>query len=267
MNTPTDRTPSFSNVNTAGRVLAAVDASTYAPSVAAFAGWAASKLGAELELVHTIDRETGTGRPDLSGNLSLGSQEELLAELAELDERRGRVAQAHGRTLLEQLRDDVAQTHGVTARVLQRHGALVDALLELEPDVRLFVIGKRGEHADFAKGHLGSNLERVVRAVHRPVLVAARAFCPIERFLIAYDGSPTTRACVEMVAASPLLHGTDCEVLMVGADDEANRRELAWAVRWSVWPRPASIHRHGSSTAHPTPSSPTMSSAMASTCW
>src|SRR3546814_2696673 len=86
----TNPTVSLSNVNTAGRVLAAVDASTYAPSVAALAGWAASKLGAELELIHTIDREVGTGRADLSGNLSLGSQEALLAELADLDERRDR---------------------------------------------------------------------------------------------------------------------------------------------------------------------------------
>ncbi|MGH8084589.1 MAG: universal stress protein [Lysobacter sp.] len=228
--TTTDPIASPSNVNTAGRVLAAVDASTYAPSVAALAGWAASRLEAELELIHTIDRESGTARSDLSGNLSLGSQEELLAELADLDERRARLAREHGQTLLEQLRDEVTQAHGVNARVLQRHGALVDALLDLEPEVRLFVIGKRGEHADFAKGHLGSNLERVVRAVRRPVLVAARAFRPIQRFLIAYDGSPTTRACVEMVAASPLLHGIGCEVLMVGADDDANRRELAWAV-------------------------------------
>lgn len=230
MNTPNEPTPSPSNVNTAGCVLAAIDASTYAPSVAALAGWAASRLNAQLELMHAIDRDNGTGRQDLSGNLSLGSQEELLAELADLDERRARLAREHGQALLDHLRDDVAQAHGVTASVRQRHGALVESLLELEPAVRLFVIGKRGEHADFAKGHLGSNLERVVRAVRRPVLVASRAFRPIERFLIAYDGSPTTRACVEMVAASPLLHGTDCEVLMVGADDESNRRELAWAV-------------------------------------
>ena len=32
---------------------------------------------------------------------------------------------------------------------------------------------KRGEAADFAKGHLGSNLERIVRGTSVPVLVAA----------------------------------------------------------------------------------------------
>ena len=51
-----------------------------------------------------------------------------------------------------------------------------------ETDAALIVIGKRGEGADFAKLHLGSNLERVVRAMHKPVLVASRAFKPVERF-------------------------------------------------------------------------------------
>jgi nucleotide-binding universal stress UspA family protein len=95
--------------------------------------------------------------------------------------------------------------------------------------VRLFVIGKRGEHADFARGHLGSNLERVKRAVHRPVLIAARAFRPIQRFMIAFDGSETTRKCVDVVCASPLLAGLDCHVLMVGSDTPERRAQLRWA--------------------------------------
>jgi len=50
-----------------------------------------------------------------------------------------------------------------------RHGDLVEELALLEHEADLIVIGKRGEAADFAKLHLGSNLERVVRASARPV--------------------------------------------------------------------------------------------------
>lgn len=217
-------------INAEGRVLAAIDASPYAPSVAALAGWAAARLGVELEFMHAIDRTVGTGKRDLSGSLSLGTQETLLAELTELDEQRGKLAQASGRALLEQLQADVAASQGVGASVRQRHGELVDTLLELEPQVRLFVLGKHGEHADLAKRHLGSNLERVIRAVHRPVLVASGSLRPIDRFLIAFDGSATTRKCLEMVAISPLLRGAECHLVMVGVDDEARRRELAWAI-------------------------------------
>ena len=90
--------------------------------------------------------------------------------------------------------------------------------------------GKRGEHADFAKGHLGSQLERVVRAVHRPLLVASRSYTEIERVLIAFDGSATTRKGVEMVAASPLFSGLDIRVLTVGATNATNEAALRWAL-------------------------------------
>lgn len=212
-----------------GKVLAALDASSYAGSVATIAAWAASRLGAELEFIHAIDRAATAPTADLSGSLELDAQEELLAELATLDEQRARLAQRRGRALLEKLRDEVAEAHGVAARIVQRHGALVETLVEMEGEARLFVIGKRGEHADLAKAHLGSNLERVVRAVHRPVLVAARAYRDVRRFAIAFDGSPTTRACVEMVAQSPLLRGAECHLVLAGADTEAHRQDLAWA--------------------------------------
>lgn len=211
-----------------GRVLAAIDASVYAASVAEHAAWAASRLGAPLELMHTIERSTKPADSDLSGNLVLGDREELLARLADLDEQRGKLAQEQGRLLLDQAKAH-AVAHGVAADTRQRHGGLVDTLLDLEPGVRLFVLGKRGEHADFAKGHLGSNLERVMRAVHRPVLVAARAFRPVHRFLIAFDGSATTRKCVEMVCASPLLKDLECHVLLAGEANAANQSALDWA--------------------------------------
>lgn len=216
-------------INAEGRVLAAVDSSVYAPHVAELAGWAAARLGAALELVHAIDRNAATAPADLSGSLSFGAQESLLAELAALDEKRSKLAQAHSWTLLEQLQTKVLGAHAVNASLVQRHGALVDVLLDLEPQVRLFVIGARGEHAGAAPEHLGSNLERVVRAVHRPVLVSSGELARIERFLIAYDGSATTRKCVEMVALSPLLRGLECHLLLVGCEDAQRRVDLTWA--------------------------------------
>lgn len=214
-----------------GRVLAAIDASVYARSVAELAAWAALRLAAPLELLHTIERGAKPPTADLSGNLSLGGQEDLLAQLADLDEQRARLAQEQGRVLLEQSRAHLAQACGVEAQVRQRHGDLADSLLALEPDVRVFAVGKRGEHANFDTGRLGGQLEHVLRAVHRPVLVASRAFKPPQRFLIAFDGGATTRRCVEMVCASPLLKGLACDLLMVGDPGQtALHEQLAWAV-------------------------------------
>lgn len=213
-----------------GRVLAAIDPSVYATSVGEHAAWAATRLAAPLELMHAIDRRHGEppARADLSGQLALGDGEALLQQLAELDQQRSRLALEQGRLLLEQLRTRIA-TDGLAIEIRQRHSELLEALLDLEAEVRLFVLGKRGEHADFARGHLGSNLERVVRAVHRPVLIASRAFKPPQRFLVAFDGSPTTRKCVEMICASPLLKGLQATVLLVGEDNREARERIGWA--------------------------------------
>lgn len=230
-----------------GQVLAAVDPSLYADSVADHAAWAASRLDAPVELLHVIDRRHGAGATnDLSGSLSLGAREDLLIELAELDERRGRLDQARGRALLDQAAGRL-QAAGLPASTRQRQGSLVEALLEREADVRLFVLGKRGEHADFAAGHLGSNLERVVRAVHRPVLVAARAFREPARFLVAFDGSATTRRCIALVCASPLLKGLHCDVLMVGDPDGESTQAMQWALDrlGEAGFAPSALHRPG----------------------
>lgn len=217
-------------LNVGGRVLAAVDDSVYARSVAGFAAWSAARLEAPLEFVHVIDRiRAQPAALDLSGNLSLGAREHLLAELARLDEERGRLAQEAGRLLLQQIQSSVQAEHGLAADTRLRHGSLSDTLLELEPEVRLFVIGKRGEHADFDSGHLGSQLERVVRSVHRPLLVASRAFKTPGRVLVAFDGSATTRKGVEMVAASPLFRGLDVVVLMAGDAGANEESALRWA--------------------------------------
>jgi nucleotide-binding universal stress UspA family protein len=213
-----------------GRILAALDVSVYAASVVDHAGWAASRVAAPLELLHAIERGATPATGDLSGNLTLGAREELLSSLTEIDEQRGRLAQEQGRRLLDDARTRLAAAYpGLPTTAVLRQGGLVETLLAHEHHVRLFVLGKRGEHADFARGHLGSNLERVMRAVHRPVLVAARAFRPIERFMIAFDGSPTTRKCVEMVAASPLLAGLPCVVLTVGEANDGNAGAMDWA--------------------------------------
>lgn len=212
------------------KILACIDRSAYSQSVCDHAVWSARRLGAPLEFLHVLNRRSETGGPrDLSGAIGLGSQDSLLAELALLDEQRSKLAQQHGRQMLESAVRAAREQGIASVEQRLRHGTLVDTLTELEHDVRMFVLGKRGEHADFSKLHLGSELERTVRAVHRPLLVASRQFKPIERFLIAFDGSATTRRGVEMIAASPMLQGLPCHIVMAGADTTDARGQILWA--------------------------------------
>jgi len=204
-------------------ILACTDGSIYAPSVYQYTAWAALRLNAEVRILHALEhhRERAPG-VDLSGSLGVEARAHLTEELARLEEAQSRVQLLKGKALLEdaekQLQAAGLDPDSVTA--YQRHGTLIDTIEELEPECDLVVVGKRGEHADFAKGHLGGNLQRVIRSATRPVLVAARAFTPVERFLIAFDGSPSVNKALEYIAESPLLRDLPCHMLRAGHIDE-----------------------------------------------
>lgn len=111
-----------------------------------------------------------------------------------------------------------------------RSGDLVEAMQQFEHDADLLVVGKRGEAAGLAKLHLGSNLERIVRASSKPVFVASRKFEPIKRVLIAFDGgSSITRGVNYLAGAHSAFAGLDLTILKVGncTDDAAKRVEMA----------------------------------------
>lgn len=205
-------------------ILACTDGSIYSSSVYQHAAWAAHRLSAGVELLHVLDhhRERASG-VDLSGSIGFDASEHLTEQLSLLEEAQGRVARLKGKAILDNACQQL-EAAGVTEVTLtHRHGALVETLEELELRCDLVVIGKRGEQADFAKGHLGSNLQRVIRTAVRPVLVAARAFQPIDRYLIAYDGGVSVTKAVEYVRTSPLLKGATGHILRAGDIDDKAR--------------------------------------------
>jgi len=207
-----------------GRIIACIDGAGYTAAVCDYAAWVAMRLNAPLELLHVLVRDADA-RLDASGSIGLGAQEALLEELAALDARRSALAREHGRQILEGGRRRVMSMgmHDVATR--QRSGELVEALAEIEPETRLFVLGRHDDGGRPRRFLLDHDLESAVRALQRPMLVAAAPFTPPRRFLIAFDGSATGRGMVEKVAESPLLQGLDGVVAMVGGEASA----LRWA--------------------------------------
>lgn len=212
-------------------VLACIDGSSYAPAVCDASAWAALRLEAPLSFLHVLSKVEQPRRADLSGSIGLGARETLLEELAELDAQRGKLAQEHGRQILAAAKERARNAGVDSPEVLQRHGGLVETLNELEGGIRLLVLGRRGEAADVAKEHLGSHLERVIRAMSRPILVTTGEFRAPRRIMLAFDGSASTRKGVDMVAASPLFKGLPCHLVMVGADTAEARAQLEHARR------------------------------------
>ena len=208
------------------RIIAFVDGSIYSASVCEHAAWAASRTGWVVEILHVLGRREGAAKSDLSGSIALGARTALLEELAALDAQRAKLVSHRGRAILEDARAIVDRAGVPEIATRLRQGDIVDTLAEQEAGAELVLIGKRGEAADFAKGHLGSNLERIVRASHRPILVASRAFRPISRMLVAWDGGASAMRAVDHIARSPLYQGLAVTVATVASPSDAVRKGL-----------------------------------------
>ncbi|MDP3799451.1 MAG: universal stress protein [Polaromonas sp.] len=212
------------------KVIACVDGAAYTANVCDYATWAAQRLAVPLEFLHVLDRHPERAPvTDYSGSIGLGTQESLLQELGALDEKRSTLAQRHGRELLDGLVARAKEAGLAAVESRQRHGSLVEALLDLEAESRLFVLGQHHHAEQGVKLHLDHNVERAIRSVQRPVLVARANYLEPKRFVIAFDGSPTGRKMVATVASSPLLKGLRCDVVMAGETTAEVQNQLAWA--------------------------------------
>lgn len=210
------------------KVYACIDGLANTTAVIDWAAWSAQRLDAPLEFLHVIERHPERAAvSDYSGAIGLGAQESLLHELSRLDEQRSKLAQDAGRTLLAGARERAAAVGLTRLDTRLRHGELVENVMELEGDARLFVLGEHYQATQASKIHLDHRVERVIRSVKRPVLVATGAqFVAPERFVIAFDGSATARTTVETVARSPMLMGLPVLLAMAGVESALARRQL-----------------------------------------
>ncbi len=202
-------------------LLCCTDGSIYAEGVYDHTAWAARRSGAGVLVLHTIEPNAGkAASSDWSRSLGFETRQDLLEETVRLEEARHRLDREKGGVILEHATGYLRENGVQEVKAEQRHGSLVEVVAELERNADMVVVGKRGESADFAKSHLGSNLERVIRASVRPILVASRAFRPINRCLIAYDGGLSIERGLRFLQSDSLLSGVECLLLRTGRIDD-----------------------------------------------
>ena len=164
-------------------ILLGTDGSPAAGVAADYAIWFAHKLKARLAALYVTDIRILEGPllADLSGALGAQPYPGLLPQVQEIQREKadmilGAVAQK-------------AAAKGVPCNVTHETGNLVQTMLTHERQADVVVLGQHGEHAPWSGGHLGSSVERVVRASVKPCLVTPETFQGISHLLLAYDGS------------------------------------------------------------------------------
>lgn len=199
--------------------IACIDGSKYTSAICDYSVWLSQQLSSPFKALHAIEQTGSAAVADLTGAIGLGAQEHLLSELTELEQQRNRLELQKGRQMLEAAKERAHQAgieHPVT---VQRHGTLVEALIDLEADARVVVMGIRGEtHNEPDDGHIGAHLESLVRAVQRPIFVVNSEFTEPKAAMLAYDGSSSCRKALEMVKTSPLFENLPVHVVHVSKE-------------------------------------------------
>ncbi|MCT8974145.1 universal stress protein [Microbaculum marinisediminis] len=212
---------------TTDTLIALVDGSVYSESVCRHAAWIAGRNGWKVKIYHVMGRRDGIGEQDLSGAIRLGARTALLEQLSQLDAARAKLAHEHGRAILDDAKAIIQDDGGIASvETRLRRGDLVETVTAKEERGEMIVIGKRGEAAGHAMDHLGSNLERVVRASHKPVFIANRAFRPVETVLVAFDGGASSLKAVDYISRSPLFAGLAVSLVYAGKETPEIRASL-----------------------------------------
>ncbi len=193
------------------KLLICTDGSNYAQECCRYGAWLAKKTEADIEVLYVTDLRQFQmpTMADLSGSLGIQPYEGMITQLRDLEE--------HKSKFVEDSAIKIFKSEGLADRTSFHHetGLLVDSIEEYASRADLILLGKRGENANFATEHLGSMLERVVRAADKPCLVTSRKFHPINRALVAYDGGSSGKAALEFIIQSKLFRSFNLHVVTV----------------------------------------------------
>lgn len=205
--------------NSRSTVVACIDGSLHQEAVVDYASWVSGTVKAPMKFLHNLE-ERQLAPTDLSGNLMPSGREELLEKLVHLENQRSKIMREQGKIMLENAHQRALENGAYDVLKLQRHGNLIESLIELEEEIRVLVIGVRGEDHGNNERKLGAHLETVIRSLHRPILVVTKSFpsSAPTRCMLAYDGSVAAQKAVEMVATSPLFNLMECHLVNVSKE-------------------------------------------------
>jgi nucleotide-binding universal stress UspA family protein len=197
-----------------GLVLAGIDGSVSSDAVIDYAIWFSKQVDQPLKLLHTIEHRHHSEQVHREGNLTPNIREHLLDELSDEERIESKQLIAQGKEILANAKQKAQQAGVGEVIAKQRHGSLPEALMDLESEIALVVLGATGvDHANEKQG-LGAQLEDAIRVINKPVFIAKHKFSEPKKIMFAYNGSPTSQKALNLLAQSKLFT-TDIEIHVV----------------------------------------------------
>ena len=202
-------------------ILVGIDGSVISDSLVKYAIWLSKSNDLPIKLLHTIEHSHHTENPHHEGNLTPNIRRELLEELSEEEREQSKVLLAKGKELINTAKQTVLDEglDNVVAKL--RHGTLPEAVEDLKSEIALLMLGSKGkDHKDDERG-LGYQLEQAIKATDKPVFIAKKVYQKPKKVLFAYNGSPTAKRALKMIAQDTLCkEPLELHVVSVSNDDK-----------------------------------------------
>lgn len=197
-------------------IIACIDASNYAESVAKGAGWLGKNIGVPVTLLHVLEakEKIAIKDPDMGQYLS-----DIEMQQYDLEKKRGE-------TLLSIAYDKIQKYFALEAQKRLVTNGFLEQLEIMNDITRVVVVGRRGENSS---DKIGSHIEQILQNGNRPLMIVDEKFSAPTSVLVAFDGSKTMIRGIDTIAESPLFKNLECHVVLVGAETDEHIEELRWA--------------------------------------
>jgi nucleotide-binding universal stress UspA family protein len=197
------------------QILVPTDGSDHASLGAQYGIGLAKQHHASLVGLHVVDIRLleGPFLRDISASLGTAPYVNYQNNMALILEEKGKAA-------LEDFRQRCEKA-GVPFQSMQTTGAVAHTIVEQSELADLVVMGRGGDRGERLGGLIGSTTESVVRHAKCPVLVTGRREANIQRFVVAYDGSPHARQALQCATAIGEAWLVPFEVIAVSKDGES----------------------------------------------
>ena len=203
------------------RVIACIDSSPCIDAVAEAAVWVAKQTQRELVLLQILDYYPASYHlGEISGVIGFESNAMLLKELAELEQKQSELALDYSNNLLKHISELIEKRYGLTSTKIQEKGDFLEQSFNILKENDVVIIGRVGERAAEKNKPIGSNVENFIRGANCTVMTVGEHFKAPNRFIFAYEYSPTCIKMMKRIAQSDLLKLLQCHLLYVGDHPE-----------------------------------------------